>query len=63
LLLTGNGFGALKALSLNASIDTLQFAACWKGMMSSVLKAAINVKVIFQAGLENLDDLEKNIIH
>jgi SH3 domain-containing protein len=50
--------------SLNASIATLQICGALEGNdVISARNAAINAKVIFQAGVENLDNLEKNIIH
>jgi hypothetical protein len=50
--------------SLNASIATLQICGALEGDdVIGARNAAINAKVIFQVGLENLDNLEKNIIH
>ena len=49
--------------SLNTSIDTLQICgALDRDDVISARNAAINAKVLFQAGLGNLDNLEKNII-
>jgi hypothetical protein len=49
--------------SLNASIATLQICGALEGKdVISARNAATNAKVIFQAGLGNLDNLEENII-
>ena len=49
--------------SLNASIATLQICGALESKdVISARNAAINAKVIFQAGMDNLDNVEINVI-